>query len=189
MRSNLIPVFGILCSLIACEKSVQDPLTTVFVNGNILTMDDDNPVVESLAERDGRILAIGDRLQVEKVSGNNIRYRDMKNATLLPGFIDSHGHISAVISFMAFENAASPPVGEIRNIADLQNLLTARAAEVPAGEWIMAAGYDDSLLKEQRHPTKFDLDAVSTEHPIMVWHVSGHLMVCNSLCLEIAGIS
>ena len=123
----------------------------------------------------------------KSVSGKDAVLKDLNGHTLLPGFIDSHGHISAVMSFMAFENIASPPVGQVHSIADIQSLLSAKAAEVPAGEWIMAAGYDDSLLAEQRHPTKFDLDAVSVEHPIMAWHVSGHLMVCNSPCLELAG--
>ena len=161
--------------------------TTVFVGGEILTMDDALPVAEALAVRDGRILAVGSRSEVDAAAGADAEIRHLAGNTLLPGFIDSHGHISAVISFMAFENVASPPVGQVNSIADIQSLLSAKAAEVPAGEWIMAAGYDDSLLAEQRHPTKFDLDAVSTEHPIMAWHVSGHLMVCNSPCLELAG--
>ena len=161
--------------------------TTVFLGGNILTMDDDRPVVEALAVRDGRILAVGSRSEVEAAAGADIEVRRLPGNTLLPGFIDSHGHISAVISFMAFENIASPPVGEVRNIADIQRLLAKRASGTPKGEWIMAAGYDDSLLAEQRHPDRFDLDRVSKEHPIMAWHVSGHLMACNSMCLELAG--
>ena len=161
--------------------------TTVFLGGNILTMDDDRPVVEALAMRGGRILAVGSRSEVEAAAGADVEVRRLAGNTLLPGFIDSHGHISAVISFMAFENIASPPVGEVRNISDIQRLLAERASGTPKGEWIMAAGYDDSLLAEQRHPDRFDLDRVSREHPIMAWHVSGHLMACNSMCLELAG--
>ena len=161
--------------------------TTVFLGGNILTMDDDRPVVEALAMRGGRILAVGSRSEVEAAAGADVEVRRLAGNTLLPGFIDSHGHISAVISFMAFENIASPPVGEVLNIADIQRLLAERASGTPKGEWIMAAGYDDSLLAEQRHPDRFDLDGVSKEHPIMAWHVSGHLMACNSMCLELAG--
>ena len=163
--------------------------TTVFLDGNILTMDDERPIVEALAVRDGRILATGSRAEVVAAAGAEMEVRRLAGYTLLPGFIDSHGHISAVISFMAFENIASPPVGEIRDIADIQRLLSKKASATPAGDWIMAAGYDDSLLAEQRHPDRFDLDRVSKEHPIMAWHVSGHLMACNSLCLELAGIS
>ena len=162
---------------------------TVYVDGDILTMDDTQPVVEALAVRDGRILAVGSRSQVVAVAGANVEVRQLDGNTLLPGFIDSHGHISAVIAFMAFENIASPPVGGVQSIVDIQRLLTARACGTPPGQWIMAAGYDDSLLAEQRHPDRFDLDRISKEHPVMAWHVSGHLMVCNSMCLKLAGIS
>ena len=171
----------------ASALTTSTAATTVYINGDILTMNDTQPVAEALAVHQGKILAVGQRAMVESVSGKDAVLKDLNGHTLLPGFIDSHGHISAVMSFMAFENIASPPVGQVDSIADIQLLLSAKAAEVPAGEWIMAAGYDDSLLAEQRHPTKFDLDAVSTEHPIMAWHVSGHLMVCNSPCLELAG--
>ncbi len=169
------------------EESTATAATAVYINGDILTMNDTQPVAEALAVRRGKILAVGKRAMVEAVSGKDATLKDLNGRTLLPGFIDSHGHISAVISFMAFENIASPPVGQVNSIAAIQSLLSAKAAEVPTGEWIMAAGYDDSLLAEQRHPTKFDLDAVSTQHPIMAWHVSGHLMVCNTPCLELAG--
>ena len=171
----------------ASALTTSTAATTVYINGDILTMNDTQPVAEALAVHQGKILAVGQRAMVESVSGKDAVLKDLNGHTLLPGFIDSHGHISAVMSFMAFENIASPPVGQVHSIADIQSLLSAKAAEVPAGEWIMAAGYDDSLLAEQRHPTKFDLDAVSVEHPIMAWHVSGHLMVCNSPCLELAG--
>ena len=194
----IIRIPGVFLSaalLIACEaprempteESTATAATAVYINGDILTMNDTQPVAEALAVRRGKILAVGKRAMVEAVSGKDATLKDLNGRTLLPGFIDSHGHISAVISFMAFENIASPPVGQVNSIAAIQSLLSAKAAEVPTGEWIMAAGYDDSLLAEQRHPTKFDLDAVSTQHPIMAWHVSGHLMVCNTPCLELAG--
>ena len=139
--------------------------------------------------RQGKILAVGGRSAVASAAGADAEIRSLNGKTMLPGFIDSHGHIGAVISFMRFENAAAPPVGEVQSIAGLQRLLAARVSETPPGEWIMAAGYDHSLLAERRHPDRFDLDRVSEHHPIMVWHVSGHLLACNSMCLEIAGIS
>lgn len=165
------------------------PPTILYVDGDILTMNDAQPVAEALAMRQGKILAVGSRAAVASAAGADAEIRSLNGKTLLPGFIDSHGHIGAVVSFMGFENAASPPVGKVRSIADLQRLLAAKVPETPPGEWIMAAGYDDSLLAERRHPDRSDLDQVSKKHPIMAWHVSGHLMACNSMCLEIAGIS
>ena len=72
---------------------------------------------------------------------------------------------------------------------ELADALRGRAAETPAGEWVQGRGYDDTLLAERRHPTREDLDRVSTEHPIYISHTSGHLGVANSLALELAGIT
>ena len=145
-----------LLTLIACdkpaeapaEKQVSAPLTTIYVNGDILTMNDSRPEVEALAVREGEIFAVGSRSEVEAAAGNNTELKDLNGQTLLPGFIDTHGHISAVMSFMAFENVASPPVGEIRNIADIQALLSQKTAETPAGEWVIGASYGITTLQD-----------------------------------------
>jgi predicted amidohydrolase YtcJ len=73
-------------------------------------------------------------------------------------------------------------------MAELVRKLTDRAAATAAGEWIVGWGYDDTLLREKRHPTRRDLDAVSAEHPVALWHVSGHLGVVNSAGLDALGI-
>ena len=179
-----------------------DQSSKIYSGGEIITMDPSRPRVESLIVRDGRILALGTRNEMLGFAGEKPDEVDLRGMTLLPGFIDAHGHFGAVISFQRFENLASPPVGEIRTIEDLVAQLRRaklcvpegeipEEAEVcvPEGEWILGAGYDDALLTEGRHPTKADLDRVSTSHPIFIWHVSGHLAVCNTQCLERVGIS
>ncbi len=70
----------------------------------------------------------------------------------------------------------------------LLNKLKRAAKNKPSGEWLVGVGYDDSLLAENRHPNRWDLDSVSTEHPIYILHVSGHIGVANSAGLELAGI-
>jgi len=83
----------------------------------------------------------------------------------------------------------SPPIGAIRNIEQLVAALQRKAQATPAGQWVVGWGYDDTLLAEARHPTRDDLDRVSTQHPIWITHVSGHLGVANSKALEIAGVT
>lgn len=188
-RRQMAAALALIAPLAAWGGATAAPPTVLYVDGDILTMNDAQPAAEALAVRQGKILAVGSRSAVASAAGADAEIRSLNGKTLLPGFIDSHGHIGALISFMGFENAASPPVGEVRSIADLQRLLAAKVPETPPGEWIMAAGYDDSLLAERRHPDRSDLDQVSGKHPVMAWHVSGHLMACNSMCLEVAGIS
>jgi predicted amidohydrolase YtcJ len=163
--------------------------TTLYVNGDIVTVNDRQPSVEAVAVRDGIILAAGSRAEVEAAAGSDAETRDLQGHALLPGFIDSHGHLTYVNVLQLSANLAPPPVGTARNIADLIALLQAHAEKYPQAPWITGFGYDDSLLAENRHPTRDELDKVSAELPVAITHVSGHLMACNSRCLELAGIN
>ncbi|NNC54335.1 MAG: amidohydrolase, partial [Pseudomonadales bacterium] len=93
--------------------------------------------------------------------------------------------------FIDFANLSSPPVGPVNSIEDMLAVLEAHIKErgLEQGEWLLGYGYDDSLLKEQRHPTKRDLDRVSTEHPIVLMHVSGHLVAVNSAALAMRNVT
>jgi len=109
-------------------------------------------------------------------------------AALLPGFIDAHGHFPGRGIFAVQIDLNSPPVGDVETMEDLLERLRERARKTRSGRWIVGWGYDDTLLAEKRHPTRDLLDAVSQEHPIVLWHVSGHLVAANGLALERAGI-
>ena len=110
---------------------------------------------------------------------------------MLPGFIDTHGHLTALVNFDRYVNLSSPPAGPIRDIGELQAALRRHITEqrIAPGEWVIGVGYDDSLLGEQRHPTRDDLDAVSKDHPVWIVHVSGHLSAGNSVLLGLLGLS
>lgn len=176
---------------VTSTRSVAPPAgaTQLYLNGIILTMVEAQPRAEAIAVRNGKILAVGSEDAVRSAAGQEAAIVDLQGNTLMPGFIDAHGHFTMTLEFLAYDNVASPPVGPVKTVDDIVQILSANKADIPAGQWIMGAGYDESLLKEQRHPTRFDLDKVSTEHPIFIRHVSGHLGVCNSKCLELGGIT
>ena len=142
----------------------------------------------SVAIKNQKIIWIGSHKDAKNIQGEHI---DFGNQAVLPGFIDAHGHASYLAFATQVANIASPPVGKINNIKDLQTELKnfIQDSGLQPGEWLMGLGYDDSLLAEQRHPTKNDLDAVSTDHPIYLIHVSAHLGAANSLALSMANIN
>ncbi len=142
----------------------------------------------SIAIQNKKIVWIGSHTEAKKIQGQRINYH---NQAILPGFIDAHGHASYLAFATQVANIASPPVGEVTTIKDLQENLKKfiKDSDLKPGEWVMGLGYDDSLLAEQRHPTKVDLDAVSTDHPIYLIHVSAHLGATNSLGLSLANIN
>jgi predicted amidohydrolase YtcJ len=183
-------------SLSACSldsRGRSGPADVVYRGGVILTMTDATPRAEALAVRDGKIVAVGTRAQVEKLAGPKTQTVDLQGRALLPGFVDSHGHVYGVGLQAASANLLPPPDGEGRDIAALQRLLTAwdTGAQSPLKKhgWIVGFGYDDSQLKEKRHPSRSDLDRVSRDKPVLVIHQSGHLGAANSRALQVAGVT
>jgi len=164
------------------------PTSQVFLGGTILTMDPDDRIAEAVAIKGERIVAVGNRADVESYIRAGAQVHDLEGRVLLPGFIDAHGHFPGSGLRVIGVDLNSPPIGTTHTIADLLAALRAKAASTDVGEWIFGFGYDDTLLAEKRHPTREDLDAASSDHPIFIMHVSGHMLVANSLALELAGI-
>ena len=165
-------------------RALQAPGATVYVGGPILTMDADNRVVSALATDGERIALVGDEAQVLAwAEEKGARVVDLEGRALLPGFIDAHGHFPGAGITAVFVDLNSPPIGDVSDIEDMVARLATRAQETSAGEWVVGIGYDDSLLADKRHPTRYDLDRATTEHPVAVLHISGHLAVANSAAL------
>lgn len=107
----------------------------------------------SIAIKNKKIAWIGSHQDAKNFQGEHINFG---NQAVLPGFIDAHGHASYLAFATQVANIASPPVGKINNIDELKTELKnfIKDSGLQPGEWVMGLGYDDSLLKEQRHPTK-----------------------------------
>ena len=186
------PVIVLAIFLFACAPPsvLAEPRDSkLYSGGDIVTMLPHVPVAEALLVRHGEIIAVGNLDDVGSHADAHTDRVDLEGRALLPGFIDAHGHMGLAMLFEQFANIASPPVGNVETIDQLAATLRSAAQDVPAGEWVLGAGYDDALLMEKRHPNRRDLDRVSSEHPVLALHVSGHLGVCNSICLEDSGIS
>jgi len=166
---------------------------TIYTGGNIITINDALPNAEAVAVKDGKIIALGNKDEIMKSAGQNTRIVDLGGKTLLPGFVDAHGHAYMQGLQATTANLLPPPDGKGKDIASLIALLKDWANNnkkaIDKVGWIAGFGYDDSQLSEQRHPTRQDLDKVSTELPIIIIHQSGHLGVANSKALEIAGVT
>ena len=119
-----------------------------------------NAGATAVAVRGEEIIAVGDRGDVEPLIGESTRVVELGDRALVPGFIDAHGHLGMVLQVLDLLNASSPPVGPMESIDDIVAALQARIRdqEIPAGEFVMGYGYDDSLLAEGRHPDRDDLD-------------------------------
>lgn len=177
-------------SLSACGEDFKyAKADRVLTNAVVLTMNADNDTAEAVAISGANILAVGTMEQIARHIGSKTVVSDLAGKTLMPGFIDAHGHFpftGDIALFMVDLN--SPPIGKIQDMAGLLAVLDRKAANRPKGEWVVGIGYDDTLLVEGRHPSRAALDSVSREHPIFIWHTSLHLGVANSAALRLAGI-
>ena len=161
----------------------------ILSSSNVILMNADKDAEPlSIAIADKEIVWIGSIKEGKKIQGKHLDYGDQ---SILPGFIDAHGHASFVAFSTQVANIASKPVGPVNAIENIQSELREfiNKENLKPGEWVIGMGYDDSLLEEQRHPTREDLDAVSTINPIYLIHVSGHLGASNTLGLSLANIT
>lgn len=168
----------------------EKPPDRIFVNGTVITMMREGDIAEAVAIKDGKFTAVGTSADVRALVGPATKIVDLGGKTLLPGFYAAHDHFPSAGRVALYEvDLNSPPIGSIRNMEDIIAALRESAARVPPGKWVVGRGYDDTLIQEQRHPTRQDLDRASTEHPIWIVHSSGHLGAANSRALALANIT
>jgi len=193
MLGNLVRLaLLVFCLVVAAIPAVaQEPAiapsdsATVYFGGDILTMRGTAPeYVESLAVKNGKILFAGNLAEAEKLAGPNSNRVDLGGKTLLPGFIDTHGH------FVYFgKNLVDANLFGSADIAELVARMKKQVERTPADAWIVGFGYQARTMKEGRPPTSEELDLVSADRPVMVVDSSGHLGAANAAAFKAAGIS
>ena len=170
--------------------SSRSPWIRSFVNGLVLTMDAAGRTTQAVAIRGTEIVSAASDAEIRKLAAPSTTVVDLGGRTLAPGFYAAHDHFPGAGTSALFSvDLNSPPIGKMQSIADVVAALKEKARSTPPGRWITGRGYDDTLLRDKRHPTRFDLDQASTDHPIWIVHSSGHLGVANSRALALAGIA
>ena len=167
------------CALIS-SCTPEDHAERLFINGNILTLDDKNSTANAIAISGGKIIALGDEQKVRAFANNNTEIVDLRGKTLLPGFVAAHEHpaISAV-----FRNFLDLSGFTYSTAEEAWQALHAAVDQVPAGEWIYAKGLDPVLLAGLKTPTRKQLDQIAPEHPVFILAQSMHTAWVNSAAL------
>jgi len=153
--------------------------------GNIITVDARRPAARAVAIKDGLILKVGSDEEVKALAGNKTRRVALRGRTVTPGFIDSHQHLSQYGTDL-LQIDCSPK--RCRTIEDIQKAVLLEAKRKPAGEWVRGVGYDDTKTPAGRTLSRWDLDEVAPDHPVLIQQISGHWGVANSKALEIGGV-
>ncbi|ORW92764.1 metal-dependent hydrolase [Mycobacterium szulgai] len=164
----------------------------IYLNGDIVTIDDERPTAEAVAIKNGRIVAVGTRAEVvARYQGPVTRQVDLDGKTMLPGFIDPHSHYVNALTVANQVNVFAPPAGPGADVdaivAELKNFRDTR--NIGAGELIIGYGYDETVMPGGRTLHREDLDRDFPDNPVLVGHVSLHGAVLNSAALDKFGIS
>lgn len=164
---------------------------SLYFGGTILTMEDTSPQVEAVVVKNGKIFFAGSKTNADLHVNSKTKKINLKGRTLLPGFIDVHSHFTSRAGLIQAIDLFPEPYGTVNSIKDLQNTIRdfIKKNKIPAGQPIIGNGYDDAIMVEHRHPTKEELDAISTTNPIIVIHTSGHASVVNSAMLKLLNLS
>lgn len=169
-----------LAAIAFCTHAAETPDLIVH-HGKIVSVDDHFSIQEAMALRDGKILALGSDADILKTKDDQTRVIDLGGKTVLPGLIDSHTHPTGA-SMTEFEN----PIPDFETIQDVLAYVKARARALPEGEWIVLNQVFITRLREQRYPTRAELDQVAPKHPVL--YRTGPDASLNSLALSLSGI-
>ena len=181
--STFLPAIFAACLLMLWACVQITPAASageVYFNGQIITMNATQAIVESMFVDRGRIVDTGTTADMRRYLSMDHRGVDLQGRTVIPGIIDAHGHFPASGLSEVAVNLNSPPMGTVTTVSDALQLLRQKASTHPAGQWIYAYGYDDSLIQDKRLLTLAELNSISTRHPIFVQHTSGHQGMTNT---------
>ncbi|MDB5307609.1 MAG: putative TIM-barrel fold metal-dependent hydrolase [Gemmataceae bacterium] len=159
-----------------------DPADLIVRRAKVVTIDAKFGVAEAVAVKGGRIVAVGSDREILRRKGPRTRVIDAAGKTVLPGLYDSHTHPTGAAS-----SEAGEPVPLLRSIPEVLDHIKTRAAQLPAGQWIVIRYAFPTRLKEARFPTRAELDSVSPNHPVL-YH-AGPAGITNSMGLKVSGVT
>ena len=208
MRFSLLlklTALGVATSLIGCgspddaapSSTVDEQIVAdaVYFGGKIITVDDANPKATAVAIKDGTIIYVGDIRGAKPLMADSTQHIDLQGRTMVPGFVDAHGHVVSAGIQAASANLLPMPDGSVNSFAQLVDTVkvweesAAGAGFIKNTGWLVGFGFDDSQLEERVFPTAQVLEQVTRDRPMMIVHQSGHFGVFNRKALELAGIT
>jgi len=183
MKLFLLLASVLLLTLVSAPRTTQSAADIVFQNGNVYTANDKAPRAQAIAVKGDRIVFVGSNTAAQKFVGANTRVVDLKGNTVLPGFTDSHQHLSGV-----GQREMTLNLEGTTSLDDLLAKLKERVDQTKPGEWVTGRGWIETHWQPAVFPTRWDLDKVSPNNPVILGRADGHGAVANSAALKLAGV-
>jgi predicted amidohydrolase YtcJ len=168
---------------VASAAFAAEPAQTVFVNGNIYTMNERAPHAEAIAVNSDRIVFVGSNADAKKFQTAGARTIDLAGKTVVPGLTDSHCHI-----FGIGERELTLNLEGTNTLEDFLAKVKERVAKTEKGKWITGRGWIETFWKPPQFPTRADLDKIAPNNPVWLTRADGHAAIANSAALRMAKI-
>ncbi len=184
---SAIAIFSLSMPHSSANETTAD---VVLRGGTIVTMDRKQPVAKALAVRGDRIAAVGSEEAIDRLIDSQTRIIDLKGKTAIPGFIDSHAHLTGIGRARMQLNLM-----DVEHWDDIIALVQEAASKGKTGEWILGRGWHQEKWTRSPqpnvdgHPTHDALSAVAPDRPVLLIHASGHLCFANAKAMELAGVN
>jgi len=147
-------------------------------------MNPNQPVAEAVAIRKNKIVKVGKNQEINKLIGKKTKIISVNGKTVVPGLIDTHIHVADFGRCLLWLDLTTT-----KSVKQLQSLLKKKVKQTSAGKWVIGRGWNQNRFKEKRLLDLSDLDKVSPDNPVILYHESAMICVVNSKALALAGVT
>ena len=170
--------------MISCtnNKSISAP-EIILHNSNVITSNPAQPYAQALALSNGKVIAVGSDREILALANGSTKKLDIGGKTITPGFIDAHSHPGS-----SGRSHLRQVDCDLRTIEAIKKAIKEKADVTKPGDWVRGFKYDDTKTTEGRYITRYDLDEIAPDHPVLITHRGGHTAYVNSKALELGGI-
>ena len=181
MKRSLL---ALLSLAIAPALAAQEPADLIVTNARIYTVDDNRPLAEAMAIRDGRVVFVGSARGAEVFAGSRTERLDIDGKTVIPGMVDAHIHLTGLGVALRILDLVGT-----RSYEEVIERVVERARNTPEGEWVRGRGWDQNDWAVTDFPTHEALSRALPDHPVYLTRVDGHAALVNARALELAEVT
>lgn len=184
---SLVAIAAMLFTQACSPKTGPD---TIFINGEVYTVDAGNSKVQAVAVIDGMIKAVGTTEEISEMAGSNTKIVDLAGMTMTPGLIESHAHLMGI-----GYNKLELDLMYVKTYDELVEKVAEAVAKAEPGQWITGRGWHQDKwiekpdVMEKGFQTHDNMSAVSPDNPVFLRHASGHASFANAKAMEMAGVN
>lgn len=182
---------SLLALITACQPSSPTEMAdTIYVNGQIYTVDSTQLFVEAIAIKGDKIMARGNTNEIMALAGDSTLIQDLNGQFMMPGFIEAHGHFAGLGNSLLILNFL-----DAKNWEEIIAQVKEKVDNTPEGTWIIGRGWHQEkwdnapAINTHGYPHHTDLSAISPNHPVLLRHASGHGLMANAKAMELAHVS